>query len=96
MCGPSDGEHRLGNIHPNDVEALFRHEGCHSSRTAADVGYLTDASCCDQLCKGNEQRPVDGSFCRRADFSPYELNIPRRRYVVDRSGGRYMVPTGHT
>ena len=38
MCGPSDGEHRLGHIHTDDLETVLRHQCRHSAWTAANVG----------------------------------------------------------
>ncbi len=95
MCGPSDGKHRRGHVHADDIEATFRHESRHSAWPTPDVGDASDRVSLDQLDEGHEQRPVDRAFCGRADLSAYELDIPRHCSLVDRSGGCNMVLIGH-
>ena len=95
MRGPSDREHRLGHVHADDIEATFRHESRYSAWPTPDIGDTIDGVSLDQLDEGHEQRPVDRGFCRWADVRAYELDIPRRCHVVDRSGGRDMVLNGH-
>ncbi len=56
MCGPSDGEHRLGHVHAYDIEATFRHKSRHSAWPAPNIGDANDGLSLDQLDEGHEQR----------------------------------------
>ncbi len=64
MCGPSDGEHRLGHVDTDDLETVLRHQSCHSAWPAPNVGDTNDGLSLDELDEGHEQRTVDRAFCR--------------------------------
>ena len=95
MCGTCNGEHRRGDVHADDVEAMIGQEGRHATWSATDIGNPPDGLFLDQVDERPEQRPVDGVLCRRVEFGAGELDIRPGSHVVDGSGGRHMVIAGH-
>ena len=64
MCAPSSGQHPLGHVHADDIEAMLSQEGRHTTRSAPDVGDTTGRPILDQLDERREQRAVDGLLGR--------------------------------
>jgi hypothetical protein len=86
MCAPSSSEHSPRHVHADDIEAAFSQESRDTTRPAPDVSDCTSWPTLGQLDERHEERPVYGTLGRWADLGPYELDVPRRRRVVDRSG----------
>ena len=64
MGVPSSGQHPLGHVHADDIEAMLSQEGRHPSRSASDVSDTTGGPVLDQLDERREQRSVDGPLRR--------------------------------
>ena len=62
MCVPSDGEHRLGHVHSDDLEAVLLHQSGHSAWPAPNVGHTNDGLPLDQLDEGHQERTVNRAF----------------------------------
>jgi len=88
-------EHRLGWVHPDNVETVIRHECSHSAWSASDIGDPSIGLSLDQVNEAHEQRPVNRVLCRRVDLRAHELDIRLCRHVEDVPGGRHMVFARH-
>ena len=48
----SDGEHRLGYVHADDIETMFRQKSRHSAWSAPNIGNAKDRLFLYQLDEG--------------------------------------------